>query len=158
MAGHAKVTITGSFRAGSIRPAVSRIVRETAREVEIEAKLLIQNPPKTGRIYELGEHKVNFTTKAGKSVSFTANRGRRSILHQASAPGEAPATDTSALSNSIKTKDETDLLSIVNVNAKYGLSLEYGAPAHKLLPRPFLRPAVERVRTKFFQRLKDLFR
>jgi HK97 gp10 family phage protein len=156
MAGHAKVTITGSFRAGNIRPTGSRIVQETAREVEGEAKLLIQNPPKTGHIYELGEHQVNFTTKTGKGVSFTANKGRRSILHQASAPGEAPATDTSALSNSIETKDETDLQSIVNVNAKYGLALEYGT-AH-ILPRPFMRPAVERVRAKFFQRLKDLFR
>jgi HK97 gp10 family phage protein len=135
MAKYAKVTLSGSFTGGSARTrtALSRLVLETAFEVETEAKLLIQNPPKSGRIYTRGDK-----------------------VHQASAPGQAPATDTGNLVNSIETSRKSDYEAIVAVNAEYAAGLEYGT-AH-ILPRPFLRPAVEKQRGPFQQKIKDLIK
>jgi hypothetical protein len=60
-------------------------------------------------------------------------RGRR--YHQASAPGEAPATDTGTLVNSIQASKVRPLLWRVTAGAMYGWILEIKRN------RPFLRPA-----------------
>lgn len=75
----------------------------------------IKSPPKTGRVYT-----------------------RRGIRHQASAPGEAPATDTGNLINSIDIFPNPALLSVsVNVAASYAAALEFGT--QKIQPRPYAR-------------------
>lgn len=86
-----------------------------------EAVRSIQQGSKTGRIYQ----KYN---------------PRRT--HRASAPGQAPASDTGNLVSKIivalKDKDHTEVQS----NAHYSAYLEYGTS--KMEPRPFLLPAFEK--------------
>ncbi len=81
--------------------------------------------------------------------------GRMYGDHQASAPGESPAIDTSNLVNSILV-DEGD--GIVYTNAEYAEALEYGAPMNNLEPRPFMTPAAEAARPGFLRKMNDLER
>jgi HK97 gp10 family phage protein len=99
----------------------------SANLVEAEAKQSIQRGVKSGRIYK-----------------------RRSIVHQASAPGEPPASDTGFLvSNITKTaveKSGTALSISVESKAPYSKFLEFGT--RKMSARPFLQPALEKNRNK----------
>ena len=99
----------------------------SANLVEAEAKQSIQRGVKSGRIYK-----------------------RRSVVHQASAPGEPPASDTGFLvSNITKTaveKSGTALSIAVESKAKYSKFLEFGT--RKMSARPFLQPALEKNRNK----------
>ena len=115
-----------------LRPKLAMAVRTSALSVETRAKRSIQTGSKTGRIYR---------------------RGRKT--YQASAPGEAPATDTGLLVNSIQTQAAAGALeATVSVGARYGLSLEMGTS--KMAARPFLTPAVEAERTEFVERIKGV--
>lgn len=130
-----------------------RVVSTAAYSVERHAKRLIQTGPKTGRIYDRNEHEVSFGTKSGKTVKFTAYKGKkRRKPHQASAPGEAPATDTGNLANSIQTtvRVSGEISAEVSVGAGYGAALEDGpASGKKLAARPYMRPAVDAVEPSF---------
>ena len=99
----------------------------SANLVEAEAKQSIQRGVKSGRVYK-----------------------RRSIVHQASAPGEPPASDTGFLvSNITKTaveKSGTELSISVESKAPYSKFLEFGT--RKMSARPFLQPALEKNRNK----------
>lgn len=100
------------------RAAIMRGVVRATEAVREEAISLILNTPKTGRVYQRG-----------------------SVTHQASAPGEPPASDTGELVNSIKTEyDEAKLSGTVVVRSPHGPHLEYGT--RNMEPRPFLRPAL----------------
>lgn len=78
----------------------------------------IHNAPKTGHIYK-----------------------RRGITHQASAPGEAPATDTGRLAQSGRTEyDRKKVLGRVIFSTDYARGLEYGTQT--IESRPFARPAL----------------
>lgn len=78
----------------------------------------IHNAPKTGHIYK-----------------------RRGVVHQASAPGEAPATDTGRLAQSGRTEyDRKKILGRVIFSTNYARALEYGT--QKIEPRPYARPAL----------------
>lgn len=104
--------------ADRIKQAAMRAVVRGTESIRNEAISLVQNPPKTGRVYQ-----------------------RRGVEHQASAPGEAPASDTGRLVNSITTSYDTqNLVGTVNAGTKYAAYLEYGTA--KMEPRPFMRPAV----------------
>lgn len=127
------------------------VVRAAAENIRRNAVESIHDGPKTGRIYELGESEVSFVTKAGQSVAFTARKGQESQLHQASAPGEAPANETGNLAGSIQTKHGENLSSEVTVGAASGAALEFGTTDGKLAPRPFIGPAVESERPYFYQ-------
>ena len=99
---------------------LARIVTKTALDIEAGAKVAIQSSLATGRVY-------------GK--------------HQASSPGEAPATDTGSLAASISVVDVSKLTKEVVAGADYAEVLELGG-VH-MQARPFLSPAVEAVRTSF---------
>lgn len=89
---------------------------ETVRD---EATSLMQNSPRSGRIYR-----------------------RRGVTHKASGPGEPPAPDTGNLMRNIDTSvDAQKLTGNVNFGTKYSRHLEYGTV--NMAPRPFARPAVE---------------
>lgn len=99
------------------RIVMVEIIRGT-EDIKNEAISLILNTEKTGRVYQ-----------------------HRSVTHQASAPGEAPASDTGTLINSISTSyDFTNMSGTINVTVAYGLMLEYGTK--NMEPRPYLRPAI----------------
>ena len=96
-----------------------------AEAVRNEAVSAVLSPPKTGRIYR-----------------------RRGVEHQASAPGEAPASDTGRLANSIRTSyRENGLVGVVSASTAYAAYLEFGTV--KMEPRPFMRPALARRRESF---------
>lgn len=129
-----KVVIEGDFGVWpqKMRAGVSKVVRATAFSIEADEKKAILSP-KGGRTYVRGNTK-----------------------HQASAPGEAPASDTGALVNSIQTKMVGDLSAEVAVNVEYGAGLEYGTT--KVLARPFVAPAIEKNRKQFNDDLSKLGR
>lgn len=106
----------------------------SAQRVETEAKKSILSGKKTGHIYKL-----------------------RSVQHRASAPGEAPASNTGRLVNSINSYLNTlgtALESIVVAGrgvVKYAVMLEFGTA--KIAPRPFMLTAFEKSRQWIKDRL-----
>lgn len=111
----------------------SRAVRATAEKVRSDAIKSIQRGPATGRVYE---------RSGGQNLS---------ARHQASAPGEAPMTDTGNLAGSGKASHE-GLFSDVIFTAPYAIDLEYGT--FNMEPRPFLIPALEANRAFYIRQLK----
>lgn len=98
-----------------VQAAAMRGLIKGAMRVQGDAIRRIQNPPKTGRLYR-----------------------RRSIVHQASAPGEAPATDLGNLVNSITINPLPALLRVnINAGASYARALEFGTK--HIEPRPYMR-------------------
>ena len=104
------------------------VIKGGAQLIRGEAIKSIQTGPKSGRTYE----KYN---------------PRRT--HKASAPGQAPASDTGNLVRNIVVKQENPDLVKVESNATYSSFLEFGTS--KMLARPFLFPATERSRPKIVQ-------
>ena len=91
-------------------------------------------------------------SKSGK----TYKKYNPTRTHKASAPGEAPASDTGFLVSNIRVKDQKDLVE-VRSEASYSKFLEYGTS--KMLPRPFMFPASEKSKPKIaeilFQKIKQ---
>lgn len=108
---------------------IAKAVAATAITITNDIKKAIQSPPKTGRLYRRGN-----------------------AAHRASAPGEAPATDTGALVNSIAYKQEDRLQATISSRIKYAPWLEFGT--RKMKPRPAWRPAVDKNKP-IFQRLVE---
>jgi len=81
--------------------------------------------------------------------------GRMYGNHRASAPGEAPATDTGALVRSIRVEHTpgTGTARVV-VGAEYAAKLEFGT--RTIAPRPFLRPAVAKTRRQMPELAKSI--
>ena len=104
------------------------VIAGGAQLIRGQAIRSIQTGPKSGRIYE----KYN---------------PRRT--HRASAPGQAPASDTGNLVSQIRVREENKDLIKVESNALYSSFLEFGTS--KMLARPFLFPATERSRKKIAQ-------
>lgn len=99
----------------------------SGKRVEEAAKRSVAQGPKTGQVYK-----------------------RKGVEHRASAPGEAPASDTGRLLNSIhldggRVKQEgTALVAEVkagDAGVKYAAHLEFGT--HEMEARPFMHPALE---------------
>lgn len=101
-----------------VRAAAMQGVVRATELVRNEALRLVMQTEKTGRLYRRG-----------------------GVTHQASAPGEPPASDTGRLVGSITTfYDQDKLTGIVSANTEYAPFLEYGTA--KMEPRPFMRPAL----------------
>lgn len=101
--------------------AVSQAVTATALMIQSDVKKRIQRGPKSGRVY--------FRRGANKGGS-----------HRASAPGEAPATDTGVLVSSIYFKQEARFTATIGSRLAYAHYLEFGTARMK--PRPAWQPAV----------------
>ena len=111
---------------------LAAIVRGTAQNVRTHAIKSVQRGPKTGEVY-------------------TKKNPRRT--HRASAPGEAPATDTGRLANSLKA-DIQGIRATVFTNLEYAPFLEFGT--RTIEPRPFLFPALEKERPAWNRRLNNI--
>jgi hypothetical protein len=105
---------------GDITEQADDLVQRITYSVESEIKLAILTPPKSGRTYK---------------------RGRQT--HQASARGEAPATDTGLLVNSIFSEFPKPGVGIVGIGAKYAGFLEFN------LDRPYVSVSIEKVLQEF---------
>jgi len=90
--------------------------------------------------------------KSGK----TYKRYNPTRTHKASAPGEAPASDTGFLVSNIRVREQKDVVQ-VRSEASYSKFLEFGTS--KMLARPFLFPAFEKSKPKIaeviFQKIKQ---
>ena len=104
------------------------VVKGGGQLIRGEAVKSIQTGMKSGRIYE----KYN---------------PRRT--HKASAPGEAPASDTGNLVRNIRVEQKTKDIVNVESRANYSKFLEFGTS--KMLARPFLFPAFEKSKSKILQ-------
>lgn len=114
-----------------IPQAVGRVVRATAYAIQADV-IAGMTGPHAGEVY-----------------------GR----HVASAPGEMPAVDTSALLGSLAVEADPDKTqATVYVTQEYAGYLEYGAPLAHIEPRPFFSPAAERARQGFLDDLAELER
>lgn len=108
----------------AIRRGALRGITAAANLVRNEVLRLILETPKTGKIYV-----------------------RRGIEHQASAPGEAPASDTGTLVRGITVEIDTERIAArVNSGAAHGPHLEFGTD--KMEPRPHMRQALENKRVE----------
>ena len=78
-------------------------------------------------------------------------------LHKASAPGEVPANDLGMLAASVEAEvDPVQFNLVLSANAPYARALELGTS--KMLPRPFLRPALARWRGRIVDALQAAIR
>jgi hypothetical protein len=109
---------------------IANVVRITAFDVEADAIKSIQRGPASGRTYE----------------KFKPRR-----THRASAPGEAPQSDTGRLAGSIESQRITALSYSVGTILDYGRFLEFGTM--RIAERPWLRPAIEKNRALFRKRI-----
>lgn len=121
--------------------------------------------PGTGKMYG-GD--VTFITHNGRVIPVrgSADNPTRGGTHVASAPGEAPASDTGTLANSIAVVETNDGGVRVGTHLRYGLALEFGVnisgskvgphPAQnfRLEPRPHARPALRASRSDMTDSLK----
>lgn len=113
------------------RGYVDDAVNATGLELRGNIVRAYQRGPASGRVY----HKYN---------------PRRT--HQASAPGEAPATDTGRLVSSVNFRREGRLSASVGSDLAYAAMLEFGT--RTIDPRPAWVPAVEAMRDRFRERLE----
>ena len=102
----------------------------TAQNIRTKAIKSIQRPPKTGVTYQKTKPK------------------RR---HIASAPGQAPATDTGRLAGDIKA-DISGKRAEVYTDLEYAAPLEFGT--RNMAARPFMLPAMEAEREAWNRRIK----
>lgn len=112
--------------------AIMDAVTDLTLETHANAVSSIQRGPKTGRVYVKSDP---------------------SRTHQASAPGEPPATDTGRLVGSIKMElPQTDATAYVGTKVDYGRDLELGTS--KIRPRPWLLPAFEKAKAGVLRDLR----
>lgn len=116
-----------------MRPSANRIVLQTAKKVNDTARSLMA-VPKTGRLYDRPGGKV----------------------HIASAPGEAPAIDTSNLIQSLREQMTGDLTAIAYTDVEYSVPLEFGSI--QIDPRPFYLPAAEMEEDEFIDAMRKIIR
>ena len=113
-------------------------------------------PGATQFLAERFAHRIARTAKDSMTGSHSGRLYvRAGKIHQASAPGEPPAIDTSNLSNSIQV-ESTRTGAIVYSTAEYAAYLEFGT-SH-MGARPFFAPAVEQEAPRFERDLAQLER
>jgi len=115
---------------GDISKQLGLIVNAAALEAVSDVRRAIQGPPKTGREYLRGKDKI----------------------HRASAPGQAPATDTGTLVSSIYNEDRGHNAKAIGSRLPYAFYLEFGT--FKMDARPAWIPAVERAIPKMLKRVE----
>ena len=134
-----KATVVGSVEiqanlnkiSTAAKQLISHAVFKGVADVEKEAKMSIQRGGKSGIVYQ----------------RYSPKR-----THRSSAPGEPPASDTGYLVNNIKRKMDMDKLGgEVRSRANYSKYLEYGTS--KMMPRPYMFPALEKHRGKIKTRI-----
>jgi len=127
-----------------VRQEVAKGVSASALMLQNDMRMSIQKGPKTGRAYKRGKTK----------------------WHRASAPGEAPATDSGRLASHINfTLSERGMKASVGVNDAtnivYAARMEFGGKDSRgvyIAPRPYIRPALRRKAQDIVLRLKKSYK
>lgn len=115
-----------------VEKGVSDAIAATALETLTDVRKSIQGPPKTGREYPRGKN--------------------GSKIHRASAPGEAPATDTGALVSSTYFTKVDAFTAAIGSRLEYAFHLEFGT--RKMEARPSWVPAAEKNIPRLEKRLR----
>ena len=115
-----------------VRDESSKIIRKFLFDIERRMKISLTGP-KSGRIYRRAGKQ--YVTKKGDI------KRRKPTFHRASAPGEAPATDTGFLMNGIRARMDSPIQGTITIAAPYAIWLEAGT--RFMEPRPFIAPAIE---------------
>ena len=111
-----------------VQKEAGKVVDATALEVRGEIVKGYNKGPATGRVYQRGN-----------------------ISHRASAPGEAPMTDTGRLASSVVYENTGTLSAEVHTKVNYGAWLEYGT--RDIAPRPLWLPTAKKAAPKFVRRM-----
>lgn len=137
------INIAGEI-ADELKQNARMLVRQTIRRIEARWKGSLSGP-RSGRTYRKG---AIVSRHKGRTIGYK--------LHRASAPGEAPATDTGNLVNSIYARMTGNLMGEVGSNAECAPVLEFGG-AH-MAARPSLTPAVKAEWPTFESGMQTLIR
>lgn len=107
------------------KAGMNKALAKAAIETHSTAVKSIQTGSRTGKIYQ-----------------------RKTITHQASAPGEPPKTDTGALVRNVTLEKEKKGYTVGSrKGAPHGFWLEFGTS--KVKARPWLQPAFDKIVAKF---------
>jgi len=128
-----EVTAALGAVSAAVQAEVAKAVTATALELTGDVQRRIQRGPATGREYTRGN-----------------------VTHRASAPGEAPATDTGTLASSITYAQAGPLTAEVVSRLDYATFLEFGTLS--IAPRPAWIPAREAIEPKFQRRVEAAIR
>ncbi len=131
-----------------VRLAIARAVFSGVLLIQGRARMRVLKGPKSGIIY--GPIRLARIANTGGKLS----NGQARKVHQASAPGEAPANETGNLARGIIVTRATEsgfgvYTAQVQSTAKYAAALEYGTrkagKSHSvvILERPYMRPSIE---------------
>ena len=110
---------------------VADAVNATGLELRGDIVQAYQRGPASGRVYQ---------------------KSSPARTHQASAPGEAPATDTGRLASGVDFRRDGPMSATVGSQVAYAAMLEFGTS--RIAPRPAWVPAVEAMRPKYIERLE----
>ncbi len=147
----AKLTLTSPIltQPTAVRDALAPVLQETTEQA-IRYMQEAMREPKTGRTYRRG----GLGTRTAQVTRGLARREKKPGLrrataggriHRASAPGEAPASDSGAASGSLVA--HIDGLHARIEGAEVLRRLDEGTS--KIAPRPLVAPALERARPDF---------
>lgn len=103
-------------------------------------------------IYRI-EARAKASLSGGRSGRIYRRGIKGTIMHQASAPGEAPATDTGHLAK-ISSRMTGRAEGVVEVGAEYAVALELGGA--RMAPRPFFDPAVQAEWPEFVRAMEQV--
>lgn len=143
---------------GDISKQLGLIVNAAALEAVSDVKRSIERGPKTGNVYYRIPGPRYMTIRKGSEdgppVAFFRAEGKQNLSprHQASAPGQAPATDTGTLVSSIYNEDRGRNAKAIGSRLPYAFYLEFGT--FKMDARPSWVPAVERTIPKMLKRIE----
>lgn len=109
-----------------VQQQASDAVLDFATDMHSDVVRAVQRGPASGVVYE----------------KYTPRR-----THQASAPGQAPMSDTGRLASSIYFQQRGKVSAVVGTKIQYAAFLEYGT--RRMAKRPFFAPAFERGKAEF---------
>lgn len=137
---------------------IERILDRVGRDMVRDMRDMMR-APKSGRQPKMVLHTAQRGKNKGKQVMRRAG-GQRGFVTRRSAPGEAPAIQTAALSNSLGVNKPGPMARKIGAGikagasldvARYSLTLEFGNS--KIAARPYIRPAFERAKRNLLDRL-----
>ena len=124
-----------TFKVSNLKKVLSQLDK-----LEKDMEIPFQEIVKGGGQFIRGEAIKSIQAGAKSGIVYEKYNPRRS--HRASAPGQAPASDTGNLVSKIIVKQKSKNITNVESNADYSAFLEYGTS--KMEPRPFMLPAFEK--------------
>jgi len=131
---------------GEAAQKVADDVARAAIAVQNEMRRAVLKGPASGRAYRRGT--IGKTKRGAKGYKF----------HRASAPGEAPATDSGNLASHINHVFTSRFSARAGVfNVPYASRLEFGGRDKRgvyIAPRPYLRPALKKQGPKYIEAIK----